>query len=128
MRHGGQELTRSFGHNVVTNVTITGSVGKIHQFLAALPLLVQLIPHGTIGPDHVNHGLEFRVQFHQSLNGKRKTHKIIIKKQIFASLLFCCQILPSRTEGIVIRLSAVTQKKMGPLWSSQGVFTCLLWI
>lgn len=76
MWRGGQELTRSFGHVIVTNVTITGSVGKIHQFLAALSLLVQLSPHGTIGLDHVNHRLEFRVQFHKSLNGKRKTHNL----------------------------------------------------
>lgn len=74
MWRGDQELTRSFGYVIVTNLTITASAGEIHQFLAALALLVQLIPHGTIGLDHVNHWLEFRVQFYKSLHGKRKTN------------------------------------------------------
>lgn len=82
MWHGGQELTRRFGHFIVTDVTNTGCTGEIDKVLAALSLLVQLIPHGTICLDHVNHGLQFRVQFHKGLGRERHTiERISVKKR-----------------------------------------------
>lgn len=73
MWRGGQELTRSFGHFIATDVTITGRTVEMHKLLTMLPLLVQLIPHDTIGLDHVNHRLQFRVQFHKGLGRGRHT-------------------------------------------------------
>ena len=35
--------------------------------LAALPLVVELLPSASVGLDHVHHWLELWVQFHQSL-------------------------------------------------------------
>lgn len=94
----GQRLTCSFGHVAVTSVTITGSAGEIYQFLAALPLLMQLFPHGTIGLDQVNHLLEFRVQFHKRLNGENKTcdqnnnNNSNKKENQYLLVSFCCHI------------------------------------
>lgn len=58
-----QKLTGRFGHAANTRVTIQ----EVHQVLAGLSLLVQFIPLGTVGLDHVNHRLEFRIQFYQCL-------------------------------------------------------------
>ena len=82
---GGKFERRRIADFMVKNLmqALAGNV-RIHQFLAALPLLMELVPLSAVGLDHVNHRLEFRIQSGKSLEKeKEREEKITVLWQHF---------------------------------------------
>lgn len=87
-----------FGHSAATLFCAVATAGarRRRHTLATLSLLVQFLPLGPVGSDHVKHWLKFRIQLDQSLQregGEQKNNRSTISMRTQRPLM-CYHYIP----------------------------------